>query len=520
MNGFFNVSSSPHIRGGESTRSIMYDVALALLPAAAFGVYRFGIYALLVMAVSVIFAVLSEYMFQNLTGQAVTVSDGSALVTGLLLGMNLPPTVPLWIPALGSMFAILFIKQFFGGLGQNFMNPALGARCFLLISFTGIMSNYAVDGISGATPLAQLAEGKTADIAAMFLGFTNGSIGEVSVLALLIGGIYLLVKKIITWEIPVCYLVSFGLFELIFGTNSGDISFVLAQLCGGGLVLGAFFMATDYVTCPITPKGRILYGILLGILTGVLRTFGTTAGGASYAIIIGNLLVPLIEKVTLPTAFGYAPGALEGKKGISLENYKSAAILGGITLAAGLILGGVYQITKGPIEKAGYEAAMNAYWAVMPEADHFTESEVLQAAMAEAVSEDGTVAGGAYGAIVYESTLDALDDGENVVGYVVNVTSRDGFGGEITVSVGMSTDGCITGIEFITLNETAGLGMRAEEETFRSQYVGANVEAFTVTKDTAAAEEEIEAISGATITSTAVTNAVNAALYLTGCTAK
>lgn len=303
MNGFLNVSSSPHVRGDDSTKSIMYDVALALLPAAAFGVYRFGLYSLAVMAVSIVFALLSEYVFQKLAHQKVTVLDGSALVTGLLLGMNLPPTVPLWIPALGSIFAVIFVKQFFGGIGQNFMNPALGARCFLLISFTGIMSDYAVDGVSGATPLASLAAGEQVDLAQLFLGFTGGCIGEVSTLAILIGGIYLLVKKIITWEIPVCYLVSFAVFELIFGSGSG-IGFVLAQLCSGGLMLGAFFMATDYVTSPVTRGGQWIYAVFIGILTAVFRLLGSTAEGVSYAIVLGNILVPLIERMTMPKPFG------------------------------------------------------------------------------------------------------------------------------------------------------------------------------------------------------------------------
>lgn len=520
MSGFFNVSSSPHIRGGESTPGIMYDVALALLPAAAFGVYRFGLYSLAVLAVSIVFALLTEYMFQKLAGQKITVSDGSALVTGLLLGMNLPPSVPLWIPALGSIFAILFVKQFFGGIGQNFMNPALGARCFLLISFTGIMSDYTVDGISGATPLAQLAAGESVDVAAMFMGFTAGTIGEVSALAILIGGVYLLVKKIITWEIPVCYLVSFAIFELIFGAQSGDLGFVLAQLCGGGLMLGAFFMATDYVTSPITPKGKIVYGVLLGILTGVLRTFGASAEGVSYAIIISNLLVPLIEKVTMPTAFGYGAGALEGKKSISFASYKPALTLGVITLIAGLALGGVYQLTKAPIEKAELAAEAEAFAAVVPDAESFEVSEELESAKETVVAEDGTVAGGTYGNIIYESFYNGLDADGNVVGYVVNTTSRDGFGGEITVSVGLDQEGSITGLEFLTINETAGLGMKAVDEEFRSQYVGAGAEQFEVIKGEGAAENEIQAISGATITSEAVTNAVNAALHLVGSAAE
>lgn len=517
MDKFLNVSSSPHVRGSESTKSIMYDVALALLPATAFGVYRFGLYSLLIIIVGIVFALLSEYMFQTLTGQKVTVTDGSALVTGLLLALNLPPTVPLWIPALGSIFAIVFVKQFFGGIGQNFMNPALGARCFLLISFTSIMSTYVADGVSGATPLALLAGGQKVPLGDMFLGFTSGTIGEVSALALLIGGIYLLAKKIITWEIPVIYIVSFVIFELIFGAQPGSLTFAAAQVCGGGLMLGAFFMATDYVTSPITKKGKILYGVLLGILTGILRTYGASAEGVSYAIIISNLLVPLIEKITMPTAFGYEAGALEGKKGVSVETYKAAITLCGITLIAGLALGGAYQLTKAPIEKAEEEAAKAAYVSVCPDADAFEDSENLLAAAEQLTGEDGTVADGEYGNVVYESVYDALDAGGNVIGYVVNVTSKDGFGGEVTVSVGIRADKSVSGIEFLTINETAGLGMKATEDAFKGQYVGdESIDKFELVKETATGEDQIEAISGATITSTAVTNAVNAALQLVG----
>ncbi len=251
----------------------MYDVALALLPAAAFGVYRFGLYSLAVMAGVYRICAAFRICVSEARASESDCPGRSALVTGLLLGMNLPPTVPLWIPALGKYFCRHFVKQFFGGIGQNFMNPALGARCFLLISFTGIMSDYAVDGVSGRPRWLRSQQGEQVDLAQLFLGFTGGCIGEVSTLAILIGGIYLLVKKIITWEIPVCYLVSFAVFELIFGSGSG-IGFVLAQLCSGGLMLGAFFMATDYVTSPITKKGKIVFGILLGVLTGILRTFG------------------------------------------------------------------------------------------------------------------------------------------------------------------------------------------------------------------------------------------------------
>ncbi len=289
------------------THNLMYDVAIAMIPATVFGVYQFGIYAFLVLLVTILGSVLSEYVYESLMGKPITIQDGSALVTGMILGLNMPPEIPLWIPFLGSVFAIIVVKQIYGGLGQNIMNPALAARCFLLISFASQMSTFTLDGVSGATPLAVLKSGGRVDVAAMFVGRIPGTIGEVSVIALLIGAAYLLIKKVISIRIPAAYLITFGIFVFIFGQQ--DLGYVAAQLCGGGLIFGAFFMATDYVTSPITPMGQIVFGIILGILTGLFRLFGGSAEGVSYAIIISNLLVPLIEKYTLPIAFGK-----EGKK--------------------------------------------------------------------------------------------------------------------------------------------------------------------------------------------------------------
>lgn len=289
------------------TQNLMLDVAIAMIPASVYGVYQFGLKALCILLVTVAGAVLSEYVYESLMGKPITVMDGSALVTGMILGLNMPPEIPLWIPFLGSIFAIIVVKQIYGGLGQNFMNPALAARCFLLISFANQMSAFKLDGVSGATPLSVLKNGGSVDVAAMFVGRIPGTIGEVSVIALLIGAVYLLVKKVISIRIPAAYLISFAVFVFIFGQH--DPAYVLAHLCGGGLIFGAFFMATDYVTSPITPNGQILFGILLGVLTGLFRLFGGSAEGVSYAIIISNLLVPLIEKATLPVAFGK-----EGKK--------------------------------------------------------------------------------------------------------------------------------------------------------------------------------------------------------------
>lgn len=304
MNKLLKVSSNPHIRSKATTGNIMLTVVLALLPAAGFGIYNFGVRALLLIAVTILSAVLTELFYEMICKKPVTIGDFSAVVTGLLLALNLPVSVPWWIGVVGAVFAILVVKMLFGGLGQNFMNPALGARCFLLISFTSLMTNFDCDAYTGATPLAVLKEGGSVNILDMFLGKTAGTIGETSMLAILIGACILLLTGIIDLRIPGTYIVTFVLFVILFGGHGFDPAFLSAHLAGGGLMLGAFFMATDYVTRPITKRGQYVYGIILGLLTGIFRLFGPSAEGVSYAIIISNLLVPLIEKVTLPKAFG------------------------------------------------------------------------------------------------------------------------------------------------------------------------------------------------------------------------
>lgn len=305
MNNKLKVSSSPHVRDKATTGSIMLMVVIALLPATFFGIYNFRHeHAWLLVLVTTAAAVLTEYIYERALHKPITVRDCSALVTGLLLALNLPPTLPVWMGALGSIFAILVVKQLFGGLGQNFMNPALGARCFLLICFTGRMTTFTYDTVTGATPLAALKAGESVDTMSMLLGNTAGTIGESSVIALLAGAIILLWTGIIDLRIPGTYIVTFVVFILLFGGHGFDLQYVTAHLCGGGLMLGAWFMATDYVTSPITKRGQIVYGICLGILTGLFRLFGGSAEGVSYAIIISNLLVPLVEKVTLPKPFG------------------------------------------------------------------------------------------------------------------------------------------------------------------------------------------------------------------------
>lgn len=320
MKNLYNVSASPHIRSGSTTSLIMRDVVIALLPACAMGVYQFGLRALIILMVSTLTCAVTEYVYLACMGKKQQPYECSAIVTGLLIGMNMPATIPIWIPVVGSVFAIIVVKQLFGGLGQNFMNPALAARCFLFLCFADRMNTFAigqksgtalinfgaaaVDGISGATPLAALKAGESINLFDAFFGFTGGVIGETSTALILLGAIYLVVRKVITLWIPLTYLVSFSAFILLFGGHGFDVTFLAGELCTGGLMLGAFFMATDYATSPITKGGKLLFGITLGVLTGVFRIFGNTAEGVSYAIILSNLLVPLMEKITMPRPFG------------------------------------------------------------------------------------------------------------------------------------------------------------------------------------------------------------------------
>lgn len=305
MNENYNVSSSPHIRDKVTSSNIMLMVVISLLPATFFGIWNFrheNAWILIVLTTAA--AVLAEYLWEKLMHKPVTIKDFSAVVTGLLLALNLPPTLPWWMGVVGAFFAIIVVKQLFGGLGQNFMNPALGARCFLLICFAGKMTNFVYDGVTGPTPLANLKAGESVDSFAMLIGNTSGTIGETSVIALMIGAMFLILMGVIDLRIPGTYILTFVIFISLFGGHGFDPQYITAHLCGGGLMLGAWFMATDYVTSPITSKGKIVYGICLGCLTGLFRLFGGSAEGVSYAIIISNLLIPLIEKATLPKPFG------------------------------------------------------------------------------------------------------------------------------------------------------------------------------------------------------------------------
>ncbi|MDK2801404.1 MAG: H+/Na+-translocating ferredoxin:NAD+ oxidoreductase subunit [Clostridiales bacterium] len=320
INNRLIVSSSPHVRSEETVSSVMLDVVIALTPALIAAAYFFGFRALLVTAVTVLSCVVAEYAWQKVNHQPITINDWSAVVTGILLAFNLPATVPLWMPVVGGFFAIIVVKQFFGGLGQNFMNPALAARAFLLASWPVEMTKWVdpfsnlpllktPDVISSATPLAILkgteAAGQTMpSITSLFLGNIGGTIGETSVLMLLIGGLWLIYRKVISWRIPVTFIATVGVLTFIFGKDGFFTGNAIYHVLSGGLMLGAFFMATDYASSPVTPKGQIIMGIGAGIITSVIRLYGGYPEGVSYSILLMNIAAPLIDRYTTPVKFG------------------------------------------------------------------------------------------------------------------------------------------------------------------------------------------------------------------------
>ena len=308
------VASSPHIRGNFRTNRIMLDVVIALLPALAVGAFVLGIQSLLVAAVCIAAAVASEWLYSLITRTRNTIVDGSAVVTGLLLAMTLPSTVPCWQAAIGSAFAIIVVKALCGGLGQNIFNPALAARAFLMLVWPASMVRYAalgVDGVTAATPLHHMVMPALPEetLLDMFLGNCPGSIGEISALALLIGGAYLVIRKVISMRIPVAYLGTVAVLTLIFYKTDYPVRWMLYSLLSGGVMLGAIFMATDYATSPATAGGQIIYGIGCGVLTVIFRYFGLFPEGVTYAILIMNAMVWIIDRYTAPRRFGVKKGA-------------------------------------------------------------------------------------------------------------------------------------------------------------------------------------------------------------------
>lgn len=303
------VSSSPHLRSDETINRIMLDVIIALLPATLASIYYFRFNALKLIVLAVLTAVVTEALIQKLLKKPITVGDLSAVVTGLLLAFNIPASAPWWIPVVGSAFAIAIVKQAFGGLGHNFMNPALAARAMLLASWPVIMTNWVTTGpeaVSTATPLAILKGGEAAgqilpSLKDVFFGNVGGCLGETSAILLILGGVYLLYRGVINWRIPFTYIGTVAVMMLIFG---GGFSNMVYHLFAGGLMLGAFFMATDYASSPVTPKGQIIFGIGCGVITSVIRLYGGYPEGVSYSILLMNIVAPLLDKYTSPRVFG------------------------------------------------------------------------------------------------------------------------------------------------------------------------------------------------------------------------
>lgn len=315
----FVVSGTPHVRSKESIQSIMRDVIIALVPATAAGIYYFGISALILIIAAIVSSVVFEALCQKIMKKPVTVSDLSAVVTGLLLAMNLPAAAPVWVAVVGSAFAIIFGKQLFGGLGQNFINPALAGRAFLLASYPTEMTTWSVpnglevaDAATYATPLAQLKAGHLdASLRELLLGQCGGTIGETCAIALIIGGVYLLYKHVISWKIPVIYIATVAILFGVIGRHG--MRMPLQEIMAGGVMLGGIFMATDYASSPVTPKGQIIFAVGAGLITYLIRTFGGYPEGVSYSILIMNCCVPLIERFTEPTIFGALPKTKEAK---------------------------------------------------------------------------------------------------------------------------------------------------------------------------------------------------------------
>ena len=508
MNTTLNLSAAPHARDKWTTPFIMRMVTLSLLPATIVGILVYGWNAFGIVALAIVSAVVSEWLFCKAIKKPSTIWDGSAVVTGLLLALSLGPQTPLYIPVIGSVFAIVVCKCCFGGLGKNFINPALAARCFLLISFANAMAiKPVVDTVASATPVGAMKAGEVVDITKMFLGTADGVIGS-SILALLVGGLLLWSLDIIHGQICFSVLIGFTVFLGLFGGKGFDPAYLLAHLCGGGVVMGAFFMATDYVTSPVSRLGQFIYGCLIGVLGGLFRLKGNTADSFSYAIIIGNVCSPLIDTYIVQKPFAYRKMIGKTRK-TSKEPFRIPKPVIALTLIAaiaGVALSGVYSMTKDTIEDQKLQAERASYREVCPEAETFEDSEAAKAKLEELA---GGNWGTNFGSTRINEAIVGKDAAGNVVGYALSVSSK-GFGGDVTMALGLTPDGEVKKISFTELNETAGLGMRANEESFKDQFPGKSGNVSLVKGD--AGENEISALTGATITSTAVTNALNAGL--------
>ena len=526
--------TSPQIAQPATIRSTMLDVIVALIPALAMAVFLFGIRVLALTAVSVGTCVLSEYGYRRLQGQSNTVGDLSACVTGLLLAMSLPVTAPYWAPVLGGLFAIVVVKQFYGGLGRNFLNPALAGRT-LLCTFPGLMTHWSdafqhtpllggADAVSAATPMAILHGGELPDLTLgqMLLGQHGGAMGGVPVFMLILGGVYLVARRVISPRIPLAYLGTVALLTLLFPRGDGGaLAWMTAQLCCGGLMMGAIFMASDYTTTPVTPLGQTIFGVGCGVLTVLLRYFGSYPDGVGWAILTMNCCVWLMDRAAIPRRFGMGRFALVRSWGRQLAESASTihfvapkvkifaragegtmpgegyldelkgkvrqwGAVGGVFLAVCLVVFGVHRATDYAAVRAETEAQQALLAQVMPQATTRTETPYY-----------------APGAL----SITAGYNDSGLVGYCVEVQAH-GFGGLMTAVVGVNTNGEVTGVAVTSHQETEGVGTDAMTQEYLDQYVGKSGTIRT------AGDNSVDAASGATATSEAVTSCVNQALAI------
>lgn len=537
MSGFskpYTRTIPPQMAQSSGIQAIMLDVIVALLPSLGMAVFLFGPRVLLLTAVSVGACVAFEYLYRRLRGMSNTVGDLSACVTGLLLAMCLPVSASYWAPLLGGLFAIVVVKQFYGGLGKNFMNPALAGR-MLLTTFPLLMTSWTqalnwvdvvdpVDAVSAATPMSYLHQGALPpfNMGQLLMGQHGGAMGSVSVFMLMLGGLYLVMRRVISPRIPLSFLGTVAVLTFLFPRGgAGHLDWTLAQLSSGGLMLGAIFMATDYTTSPVTPKGQIYFGVGCGLLTVLLRYFGSYPDGVGWAILTMNCCVWLLDRAGMPRRFGEGrfhglrhavAGARESlaeikfvkpqlhlhllnKKGemlgeAHLDQIRTQGKAAGVLAAAILITAcgvtGVHYLTDLDIVRAETKQQQALLAQVMPQADIRTETP--------------------YRSPNAQSITAGYRDNE-LVGYCVEVQTQ-GFGGPMTVLVGVDTNGEVTGVAVTDHKETLEMGTRAMEEGYLSRYVG---KSGTIRSS---GSNAVAAVSGATETSKAITACVNQALSI------
>lgn len=522
---------APQLSHHHTTQSLMLEVLVALMPSLGMSIYLFGPRVLVLTAISILSCTGAEYAYRKFTCKSNTLSDLSACVTGLLLAMCLPVTASYWAPVLGGIFAIVIVKQFYGGLGCNFMNPALAGR-MLLCTFPHMMTTWAealnwvpvfgrADAVSAATPMSYLYNHTLPplELGQMLLGQHGGCIGEVSVFMLLLGGGYLIIRGVISPRIPLSFLGTVALCTFFTPHAGTNLEWMTAQLCSGGLVLGAFFMATDYTTSPVTPRGQILYGVGCGILTVLLRYFGSYPDGVGWAILTMNCFVWTLDRISIPRRFGVKPlaatrssiqtllnnlsaikfvkpvwkthtedGRMPGEAHLEQIKYlaRCAAALGSVTVLCGIMVWGVYRLTDLEIARQENKAEQAILSQVMPAALFRTETPYRSP---DAVS------------------ISAGYSNEGLVGYCIE-TQVPGFGGSMTMVVGVDLDGKVTGIAVTSHRETLDMGTPALEQEYLHRFVGRSG---TLSLN---GSNRIDAVSGATVTSKAIITGVNRALAI------